>query len=66
MRIGWLILWLVGLGLPSLIAAILWRRLLFLRAEVRHLLADRTLSREVPGPRLVREIHNDLRKVALR
>ena len=66
MRIGWLILWLVGLGLPSLIAAILWRRLLFLRTEVRHLLADQTLSRKVPGPRMVREIHNDLRKIALR
>ena len=44
----------------------LWHRLLVLRREVRHLLADRPLSYEVPGPRIVREIHADLKEIARR
>ena len=40
--------------------------MLFLRREVRHLLADGTLSHEVPGPRIVREIHRDLKEIARR
>ena len=44
----------------------LWHRLLVLRREVRHLLADRPLTYEVPGPRMVREIHADLKEIARR
>src|SRR3984893_3679953 len=44
----------------------LWHRLLVLRREVRHLLADRPLTYEVPGPRIVREIHADLKEIARR
>lgn len=44
----------------------LWHRLLVLRREVRHLLADRPLSYEVPGPRIVREIHADLKEISRR
>jgi two-component system phosphate regulon sensor histidine kinase PhoR len=62
--IGWLIVWLVLLGILSLVAITLWRRLLFLRREVRRLLADGTLSRQVPSPRIVQEIHDDLKEIA--
>jgi two-component system, OmpR family, phosphate regulon sensor histidine kinase PhoR len=64
--IGWLIVSLISLGILSLVAIKLWRRLLVLRREVRHLLADRPLSYEVPGPRIVREIHADLKEIARR
>ena len=66
MTIGWLIVWLISLGILSLVAIILWHRLLVLRREVRHLLADRPLTYEVPGPRIVREIHADLKEIARR
>jgi two-component system, OmpR family, phosphate regulon sensor histidine kinase PhoR len=61
-----LIVWLISLGILSLVAIMLWHRLLVLRREVRHLLADRPLSYEVPGPRIVREIHADLKEIARR
>jgi two-component system, OmpR family, phosphate regulon sensor histidine kinase PhoR len=62
--IGWLIVWLVLLGILSLVAITLWRRLLLLRREVRHLLADGTLSHQVPSPRIVQEIHDGLKEIA--
>jgi two-component system phosphate regulon sensor histidine kinase PhoR len=43
-----------------------WRRLLLLRREVRNLVTDGTLSREFPGPRILREIHRDLQEMARR
>jgi two-component system phosphate regulon sensor histidine kinase PhoR len=61
-----LIVWLISLGILSLVAIMLWHRLLVLRREVRHLLADRPLTYEVPGPRIVREIHADLKEIARR
>jgi two-component system phosphate regulon sensor histidine kinase PhoR len=64
--IGWLILWLISLGILSLVAMTLWRRVLLLRREVRRLLAEGRLSPEVPGPRIVREIHDDLKEIARR
>ena len=66
MTIGWLIVWLISLGVLGLVAIVLWQRLLLLRREVRLLLADRTLSYEVPGPRIVREIHDHLKEIAKR
>jgi two-component system phosphate regulon sensor histidine kinase PhoR len=65
-RIGWLILWLISLGTLSLVAMNLWRRLLLLRREVRCLLTEGKLSPEVPGSRIVREIHDDLKEIARR
>jgi two-component system, OmpR family, phosphate regulon sensor histidine kinase PhoR len=64
--IGWLIVWLISLGILSLVAIMLWHRLSVLRGEVRLLLANRPLSYEVPGPRIVREIHADLKEIARR
>ncbi len=64
MIIGWLIVWLVLLGILSLVAITLWRRLLLLRREVRSLLVDGTLSHQVASPRIVQEIHDDLKEIA--
>jgi two-component system, OmpR family, phosphate regulon sensor histidine kinase PhoR len=64
--IGWLIFWLLAVGVLGLVAVTLWRRMLLLRREVRHLLAGGTLSHESPGPRIVREIHHDLKEMAKR
>jgi two-component system phosphate regulon sensor histidine kinase PhoR len=64
--IGWLIVWLISLGLLGLVAITLWRRLLLVRQEVRYLLEDGTLSHAVPGPRIVLEIHKDLKEIARR
>jgi two-component system, OmpR family, phosphate regulon sensor histidine kinase PhoR len=64
--IGWVIVWLIPFGIVGLLAITLWRGMLLLRREVRHLLADRTLTYEVPGPRIVREIHHDLKEIARR
>jgi two-component system phosphate regulon sensor histidine kinase PhoR len=40
--------------------------MVFLRAEVRRLLTDGTLSAEIRGPRILREIHRDLGELARR
>jgi len=64
--IGWLIVLLVSVGILGLVAGTLWRRMRLLRREVRHLLAEGTLCQEAPGPRIVREIHNDLKEIARR
>jgi two-component system, OmpR family, phosphate regulon sensor histidine kinase PhoR len=64
--IGWLAFWLVLVGAVALQAMMVWRRLLLLRREVRNLLTDGTLSREFPGPRILREIHRDLQEMAKR
>jgi two-component system phosphate regulon sensor histidine kinase PhoR len=64
--IGWLIFLLLAVGIISLVAVTLWRRLQLLRREVRHLLAGGTLSPESPGPRIVREIHHDLKEMERR
>jgi two-component system phosphate regulon sensor histidine kinase PhoR len=64
--IGCLVVLLVSFGIVTLVAITLWRRMLFLHREVQYLLADGTLSREAPGPRIVREIHRDLNEMARR
>jgi two-component system phosphate regulon sensor histidine kinase PhoR len=64
--IGWLAFWLVLVGAVALQAIMVWRRLLLLRREVRNLVTDGTLSREFPGPRILREIHRDLQEMAKR
>ena len=64
MTIGWLAFWLVLVGALALQAIMVWRRLLLLRREVRNLVTDGTLSREFPGPRILREIHRDLQEMA--
>src|SRR5262249_24800429 len=44
----------------------LWRRVLLLRREVRNLVTGGPLSNDIPGPRIIREIHQDLREMAKR
>src|SRR5215469_4603036 len=44
----------------------LWRRVLLLRREVRNLVTGGRLSNDIPGPRIIREIHQDLREMAKR
>ena len=66
MTIGWLAFWLVLVGAVALQAIMVWRRVLLLRREVRNLVTDGTLSREFPGPRILREIHQDLQEMAKR
>jgi two-component system, OmpR family, phosphate regulon sensor histidine kinase PhoR len=61
---GALIVWLVSLGAALSVAIILWRRLLVVREEVRRLLTGGILSNEIRGPRILREIHRDLKEVA--
>src|ERR1700759_274993 len=63
---GWLIVFLILCG-SLLIAAITQRRrLLLIRGEVRRLRSNGTLSREVRGPRILQEIHRDLKEIARR
>jgi two-component system, OmpR family, phosphate regulon sensor histidine kinase PhoR len=64
--IGWLAVWLVFVGAVALLAIMLWRRVLLLRREVRSLVTDGTLSHEFRGPRIFREIHQDLVEMAKR
>jgi two-component system phosphate regulon sensor histidine kinase PhoR len=64
--IGWLAGWLVLLGAVALPAIMLWRRVLLLRRQVRNLVTHGTLSNEIPGPRILREIHQDLKIMAKR
>jgi len=64
--IGWLAVWLVFVGAIAFLAIILWRHVLLLRREVRSLVADGTLSHEFQGPRIFREIHQDLIEIAKR
>jgi two-component system, OmpR family, phosphate regulon sensor histidine kinase PhoR len=64
--IGWLAVWLVFVGAVAVLAIILWRRVLILRREVRSLVTDGTLSHEFRGPRILREIHQDLLEMAQR
>jgi len=59
-----LIVALVLSGLLSLLAITLWRRVLILHREVRRLRMDEALSHEVSGPRIIQEIHHDLKVVA--
>jgi two-component system, OmpR family, phosphate regulon sensor histidine kinase PhoR len=59
--------WLTFLGGAALsVAIILWLlcRLLVLRDEVRRLLTGGVLSNEMRGPRILREIHRDLKELA--
>jgi two-component system phosphate regulon sensor histidine kinase PhoR len=63
---GSLAVWLASLGAAITVALIFWRRMVFLRAEVRRLLTDGTLSAEIRGPRILREIHRDLGELARR
>jgi two-component system phosphate regulon sensor histidine kinase PhoR len=61
-----LAVWLASLGAAITVAFVFWRRMVVLRAEVRRLLTDGTLSAEIRGPRILREIHRDLREFANR
>jgi two-component system, OmpR family, phosphate regulon sensor histidine kinase PhoR len=63
---GLLVVCVVGLGALGVLLVSLWRRLQFLREEVRRMVSDETLSHAPPGPRIVREIHRDLREIARR
>jgi two-component system, OmpR family, phosphate regulon sensor histidine kinase PhoR len=63
---GWLIVWLILCGSLLLAVITLRRRVLLVRGEVRRLRMDGTLSREVPGPRIMQEIHRDLKEIARR
>jgi two-component system phosphate regulon sensor histidine kinase PhoR len=60
--------WIIGcLALVGILVLVLiaWRRsLMTLRREVGHLASEQALSRDVKGPRIVREIHQDLWTVA--
>jgi two-component system phosphate regulon sensor histidine kinase PhoR len=64
--IGWLAACLVLVGAVALISIVLWRHLFLLRREVRNLVADGVLSNEISGPRILREIHQDLKEMAKR
>jgi two-component system, OmpR family, phosphate regulon sensor histidine kinase PhoR len=64
--IGWLAVWLVFVGAVAVLAIMLWRHVLVLRREVRRLVTDGTLSHEFRGPRILREIHQDLLEMAQR
>ncbi|HEV3209020.1 MAG TPA: ATP-binding protein [Chthoniobacterales bacterium] len=66
MSTGSLAVWLASLGAAITVALIFWRRMVVLRAEVRRLLTDGTLSSEIRGPRILREIHRDLGELASR
>jgi len=61
---GFLAVWLASLGAVITVAVIFWRRMVVLRAEVRRLLREGTLSAEIRGPRILREIHRDLGELA--
>jgi two-component system phosphate regulon sensor histidine kinase PhoR len=63
---GVIIVGLVAFGTVGVLLGSLWRRLQFLRTEVRRLVGDGALSHAAPGPRIVREIHRDLREIARR
>jgi two-component system, OmpR family, phosphate regulon sensor histidine kinase PhoR len=63
---GLLIISLAGLGTLGVLLVYLWRRLQFLRQEVRRLVGEGALAQAPPGPRIVREIHRDLREIARR
>ena len=61
-----LIVWVASAGIFSVLLVLLWRRLQFLRREIRLLIAEGELSSISPGPRVVREIHRDLKELARR
>jgi PAS domain-containing protein len=61
---GWIILCLALIGALAFVL-IAWRRsLMTVRREVGYLAAEKPLSREVKGPKVAREIHQDLWAVA--
>jgi two-component system, OmpR family, phosphate regulon sensor histidine kinase PhoR len=64
--IALLIGWVASVGIFSVLLVLLWRRLQFLRREVRQLLAEGVLSSASPGPRVVREVHRELKELARR
>jgi two-component system phosphate regulon sensor histidine kinase PhoR len=64
--VGWLIVCLVPWGVICLLLIIYWRRIALLRREVRQVLLEGTLSHDVPGPRIFRDIHDDLKEIAQR
>ena len=61
-----LIVWVASAGIFSVLLVLLWRRLQFLRREIRLLIAEGELSSISPGPRVVREIHRELKELARR
>lgn len=66
MTIGWLTIWLLSLGAIALLVSAFVRQLIVLRREVHQLAVDNPLSESIPGPRILREIHQDLKRVAER
>ena len=63
---GWLIIWLGLLGAIASVAIAFWRQVIVLRREVHQLATDGILSREITGPRIIKEIHQDLKQIAKR
>jgi two-component system phosphate regulon sensor histidine kinase PhoR len=57
---------LLSVGASAALGIIFWRRVVGLRNEVRRLLTNGTLAREIKGPRVLREIHQDLHEIARR
>jgi two-component system phosphate regulon sensor histidine kinase PhoR len=53
-----------SLAAALFVAVLLWRRLSVLRDEVRRLVTSGILSNELRGPRILREIHRDLKELA--
>jgi C4-dicarboxylate-specific signal transduction histidine kinase len=53
-----------SLAAALFVAVLLWRRLSVLRDEVRRLVTSGILSNEIRGPRILREIHRDLKELA--
>src|SRR5207302_6608038 len=63
---GWLIIWLGLFGAIASVAIAFWRQVIVLRREVHQLASDGILSREITGPRIFKEIHQDLKQIAKR
>jgi two-component system, OmpR family, phosphate regulon sensor histidine kinase PhoR len=61
-----IVVWLLFSGANAALALIFWRRLAGLRDEVHSLLTHGKLVRELKGPRILREIHQDLHEIARR
>jgi two-component system, OmpR family, phosphate regulon sensor histidine kinase PhoR len=64
--IGWLIVWLVSLGVLGFVAIALWLRMLVLRRDLHQLLEGGEISHGMPRLRIAREIHEDLQEIARR
>ena len=66
MTSGWAILWFLLFGAIAVVAIVFWRQVIVLRHEVHRLVTNGTFAREIRGPRILREIHQDLHQLAHR